>query len=223
MEFFKELFDILLHTDEHLRELIENHGNWTYLVLFGIVFCETGLVVTPFLPGDSLLFACGAFAALEMLNIWAVMGLLATAAILGDTVNYWIGHRLRGAVASGKRIRFVKPKHLEKAKQFYEKHGGKAIVLARFVPIVRTFVPFVAGVGVMEYRRFMIYNVTGAVLWVLVCVGAGYLFGNLPFVRDNFEIVVLGIIAVSVMPIVVEAVKEWRARRAARVKTAAGA
>ncbi|MBL8235439.1 MAG: DedA family protein, partial [Bryobacterales bacterium] len=177
-------------------------GIWTYAVLFAIIFCETGLVVTPFLPGDSLLFAAGAFAALapETLQIGALLILLSVAAILGDTLNYWLGRWVGPRAFSGK-IRFLKQEHLDKTQRFYEKHGGMTIILARFVPIIRTFAPFVAGVGAMNYGQFLYYNIVGGIAWVVICTGAGYLLGNIPIIKENFEIMVLAIVAVSVLPL----------------------
>jgi membrane-associated protein len=208
MEALRHLIDIFLHLDKHLQPILETYGGWTYLLLFAIVFCETGLVVTPFLPGDSLLFAAGAFAAAGSLSVWALLAVLMVAAVLGDTVNYWVGHFLGARLLAMKRL--IKPKHLAYTHEFYEKYGGKTIIIARFVPIVRTLAPFVAGVGRMSYRRFMSFNVIGGVAWVAVCTFAGYLFGNLPFVRKNFSLVVLVIIALSLVPAVVEVI---RARR----------
>lgn len=209
-----QLIDIALHLPKHLDAFVQAHGAWTYAVLALIVFCETGLVVLPFLPGDSLLFAAGAIAARGGISVWVVGGILILAAVVGDAVNYAIGRLLSDRVMSGKRIPFVKPSHIERTHAFMEKYGAKAIVLARFVPIVRTFAPFVAGVGRMNYARFTTYNIAGGVLWVLVCVGAGYFFGNLPWVQKNFELVVVGIIIVSVLPMGVEVV--LAKRRAAR-------
>ncbi len=213
MEILKHLLDFVLHLDKHLRPIIQEYGAWTYLILFAIVFCETGLVVTPFLPGDSLLFAAGAFAANGSLSIWVLVGILIVAAVLGDTVNYWVGHFLGHRLLNSKRFRVIKPEHLAYTHEFYEKYGGKTIILARFVPIVRTFAPFVAGLGSMSYGRFMSYNVIGGVAWVLICTVAGYLFGNLPVVQENFSLVVLMIIVLSLLPAVWEI---WRARQAGR-------
>ncbi|MCA1790293.1 MAG: DedA family protein, partial [Thioalkalivibrio sp.] len=184
-------------------------GTWTYAILFLIIFCETGLVVMPLLPGDSLLFAAGTFAALGSLDPWILCGLLITAAILGDTVNYWIGKSIGPRAFSG-NVRFLKKEYLEKTQRFYEKHGGKTIILARFVPIVRTFAPFVAGVGTMNYGRFLAYNVIGAIVWVMMFVWLGYLFGNIPVVKERFSLVILAIILLSVLPIVFEMYKGWR-------------
>jgi len=209
MEFLKEVLDFVLHLDKHLSPIIQEYGAWTYLLLFLIVFCETGLVVTPFLPGDSLLFAAGAFAASGSLSIWVLMAILFVAAVLGDTVNYWVGHFLGHRLLNAKR-RLIKPEHLAYTHEFYEKYGGKTIIIARFVPIVRTIAPFVAGLGTMSYGRFMSYNVIGGAAWVLICTLAGYLFGNLPFVQKNFSLVVLMIIFLSLLPAVWEV---WRARR----------
>lgn len=213
MELLRQIFDLLLHLDRHLREIIAAYGGWTYGILFLIVFCETGLVITPFLPGDSLLFAAGAFAATGALRLEWVLLLLAAAAILGDTVNYRIGAGLRHRLADQGRLPFVKPEHLQRTHAFYEKYGAKTIIIARFVPIVRTFAPFVAGVGEMNYRTFIAYNVIGGVGWVLICTLAGYFFGNLPFVQDNFSLVILAIIALSIVPALFEL---WRARRRRR-------
>lgn len=210
MDLLTYFIDFFLHLDRHLAELIGRYGPWTYGILFLIVFCETGLVVTPFLPGDSLLFAAGTFAALGTLHPFVLFVLLTLAAILGDTVNYWIGARIGPRAFSGK-VRFLNQTHLRKTEAFYEKHGGKTIVIARFVPIIRTFAPFVAGIGTMAYPRFLAYNVIGAVLWVGLFVYGGYLFGNIPLVRQNFSLVIVAIILVSVLPIALE----WlRARRA---------
>lgn len=215
MEFLKWCTDLVLHVDEHLKAVIDACGGWTYAVLFLIIFCETGLVVTPFLPGDSLLFAAGALAALapDTLSIWWLLAVLTTAAILGDTVNYWIGKWVGPRAFSGK-IRFLKQAHLIRTQEFYEKHGGKAIVLARFVPIVRTFAPFVAGVGLMNYRQFLFYNVIGGVAWVATCTSAGYFFGNRPFVKEHFELVVMAIVLISVLPLGWEMHVERRRRAA---------
>ncbi len=205
MDLLKTALDIFLHIDEHLAEIIQTYNAWTYGLLFLVIFLETGVVVTPFLPGDSLLFAAGALAALDgsPLSIGLVWVLVFIAAVLGDTVNYWIGHRI-GRRAFEQNIRFLKREYLERTQAFYDKHGGKAIVLARFVPIVRTFAPFVAGVGTMSYGRFIGYNVVGGLLWTVLFTFMGYFFGNIPFVKHNFEFVVLGIILVSVLPMVVE-------------------
>jgi membrane-associated protein len=209
MDWVKPFVDLFLHLDTHLGQVISQYGTWTYLILFLIVFCETGLVITPFLPGDSLLFAAGTFAALGDLDVRLMILLLVVAAILGDTVNYWVGAAIGPRAFQGNH-RFLKKEHLDRTHAFYEKHGGKTIILARFVPIIRTFAPFVAGVGAMSYGRFLTYNGVGAILWVALLVLAGYFFGNIPVVRENFTIVILAIVAISVMPIAVEAVRERR-------------
>jgi membrane-associated protein len=207
--------DLFLHVDRHLAELVARHGAWIYGILFLIVFAETGLVVTPVLPGDSLLFAVGALGARGALDVVLASALLAAAAILGDTVNYALGHYLgpRVLVARGREgfwERALNRKHLDRTHEFFEKHGGKAVVLGRFVPIVRTFVPFVAGAGSMSYPSFITYNVLGGLAWVGICVGAGYAFGNVPIVRDNFSLVAIGIVAVSILPMVVEYIRSRR-------------
>jgi membrane-associated protein len=199
--------DFFLHAENHLVWFIQNYGVWIYALLFAIVFCETGLVVTPFLPGDSLLFAVGALAAQNFMDWKIIAPLLLIAAVLGDAVNYAIGKWIGPKVFHFEASRFFKKDYLMKAHGFYEKYGGRAIILARFVPIVRTFAPFVAGVGSMTYPKFFLYNVVGAVLWVGLFVGGGYFFGGLPIVQKNMKLVILGIIVVSVLPIVFEAVK----------------
>ncbi|MDT8307014.1 MAG: DedA family protein [Anaerolineae bacterium] len=214
MEFLETIIDIFLHIDVHLDSIIRAYGIWTYALLFGIIFMETGFVVTPFLPGDSLLFAAGTFAALGSLNVGLLFLLLFGAAVLGDTVNYWIGHRL-GVSIFEKNHRFLKKEYLERTEAFYAKHGGKTIVLARFVPIVRTFAPFVAGVGTMAYGRFIVYNVFGAFVWTGLFLSLGYFFGNIPFVRHNFELVIPAIILLSVLPMVVEYVRARSGRNQA--------
>jgi len=204
MDLAQWFVDFFLHLDKHLAEVIQAYGAWTYALLFAIVFLETGLVVTPLLPGDSLLFAAGSFAALGALDVGTIFLLLSAAAILGDTVNYAIGAYLGPKVFHYPKSRFFNPDHLRKTHEFYERYGGKTIVIARFVPIIRTFAPFVAGIGAMSYARSLSYNVVGGILWVAVCVFAGYFFGNLPFVKANFSLVILAIILVSLMPAVVE-------------------
>ncbi|MEN8172657.1 MAG: VTT domain-containing protein, partial [Chloroflexota bacterium] len=185
MQWITAFIDLFLHLDEYLSLVISQYGVWTYAILFLVIFMETGFVVTPFLPGDSLLFAAGSFAALGVLNPWMLFGLLFVAAVLGDTVNYWIGHSIGPRAFSG-NLRFLKKEHLDRTSAFYEKHGGKTIVLARFVPIIRTFAPFVAGVGIMDYVKFITYNVVGGFVWVALFIFGGYYFGNLPFVAKNF-------------------------------------
>jgi membrane-associated protein len=209
MDFLRQALDVFLHLDHHLAQIIERFGAGSYLILFLIIFAETGLVVTPFLPGDSLLFAAGTFAALGSFNVVLLMTLLLVAAILGDSVNYWIGARIGPPAFSG-RVRFLKREHLVRTQAFYEKHGGKTILLARFIPIIRTFAPFVAGVGRMSYGRFLAYNVAGAVLWVPLFVLAGFFFGNIPAVRANFTLVILAIIALSLLPVLVEFLRSRR-------------
>lgn len=204
------MLDLILHLDRHLHDLTAEYGVWTYAILFAIVFCETGLVVTPFLPGDSLLFAAGAIASLGSLDVWIVGFLLVCAAILGDTVNYHLGMYLGPKVLRSESNWLFNRKHLDRTHAFFERYGGKTIILARFVPIVRTFAPFVAGVGAMRYRRFLAYNVVGGVIWVGGFVTAGYLFGQLPFIKKNFSLVILGIIFVSLLPMVYE---YWQSRR----------
>ena len=214
MEFFAQVIDFIVHIDVHLDQIIRSYGGWTYGILFAIVFCETGLVVMPILPGDSLLFAVGAFSARGSLDLALVLGLLTVAAILGDTVNYWIGHLVGPKVFHRDDVRFLNRKYLERTHQFYEKYGGKTIIIARFVPIVRTFAPFVAGVGAMSYGRFLLYNVVGGVLWIFLFVLGGYFFGNIPIVRRNFTFVILAIIVLSIMPAVFEYLRHRRKPRA---------
>jgi membrane-associated protein len=201
MDWIWSLVEPFLHLDEHLQVLIEQYGVWVYAIVFVIIFCETGLVVTPFLPGDSLLFAVGTFAASGSLDLLALIGLLIVAAVLGDTVNYSCGAALGPRVFRAEDHWFFRKEHLLRTQRFYERHGGKTIVLARFLPIVRTFAPFVAGVGQMRYRRFLGYNIAGGIIWVLVFVLSGYAFGNVPIVRENFELVAVGIVAVSLLPL----------------------
>jgi len=206
MDLISNLFDLFLHLDEHLSAVIQTYGTWTYLILFLIIFMETGLVVTPFLPGDSLLFAAGTFAGMGALNIYVLLILLSAAAILGDTVNYWIGHYIGPRAFSGE-VRFLKKEYLDRTHEFYERHGGKTIIIARFIPIIRTFAPFVAGIGAMSYGRFITYNVIGGVAWVTGFTLAGYFFGQVPFVQENFTYVVVAIILISVMPAVIEVIR----------------
>jgi len=206
MEILNSFFELFLNLDKHLFSLVTEYKNWTYLILFCIIFFETGLVVTPFLPGDSLLFAAGAIAALGILNIWILIGLMCIAAILGDSVNYSTG-KFFGAKVFERNYRFIKKEYLYRTHEFYEKHGGKTIIIARFIPIIRTFAPFIAGVGSMNYLRFISFNIFGGILWVFICSFGGYFFGNLPFVKDNFSVVVLAIIFFSLLPMVVEYIK----------------
>ncbi|MEB5972429.1 DedA family protein [Pantoea dispersa] len=215
MEFIHFIVDFILHIDVHLAELVAQYGVWIYAILFLILFCETGLVVTPFLPGDSLLFVAGALAALpgNDLNVHLMVTLLVIAAILGDAVNYTIGRLFGEKLFSNPNSKIFRRSYLDKTHAFYDRHGGKTIILARFVPIVRTFAPFVAGMGHMSYRHFALFNVTGALLWVLLFSYAGYLFGDLPVVQENLKLLIVGIIIVSVLPGVIEV---WRHRRQAR-------
>jgi membrane-associated protein len=207
MELINRLIDLFLHLDKHLTEVIGQYGGWTYLILFLIVFCETGLVVTPILPGDSLLFAAGALAALGSLNVFWLFVLLSIAAIAGDTINYWAGHWVGPKIFSRENVRFLNKKHLERTHAFYEKYGGKTIIIARFIPIVSTFAPFVAGIGSMTYGRFIAYNVIGGIAWVGICVFAGYFFGNLEIVKKNFSLVIIAIVLISVLPMAVEFIR----------------
>ena len=213
MEYIQALIDFILHIDKHLADIISQYGTLTYVILFLIIFCESGLVVTPFLPGDSLLFAAGALAANPAmgLNVHLIVVLLIIAAILGDTVNYHVGKYIGPKAFSGK-VKFIKKEYLEKTQAFYHKHGGKTIIYARFVPIVRTFAPFVAGIGTMNYSRFISFNVIGALIWVIVFTYLGYLFGDLPFVQGNFSKIIIVIILVSVLPIVWEMIKARRSK-----------
>ncbi len=208
------VLDFLLHADTHLANLVQRYGATAYAILFAIIFAETGLVVTPFLPGDSLLFAAGALAATGALRLELLVPVMIAAAVLGNAVNYMVGRRtahLFHLDAPDTRVhRWIKREYVQRAHEFFERHGGRAVVLARFVPIVRTFLPFVAGGAGMSYRAFTIYNVTGCLLWVGICVGAGYLFGNIPVIKDNFALVAIGIVGVSVLPMVVELVKARR-------------
>jgi len=216
MQIVSELVDFILHLDVHLNAIIQNFGIWTYLILFLIIFLETGVVVTPFLPGDSLLFAAGSFAALGSLNVWVLFVTLTLAAILGDTLNYWIGHYIGPRAFSG-NVRFLKKVYIDRTHGFYERHGGKTIILARFIPIIRTFAPFVAGIGAMDYPRFFFFNVIGAILWVSLFTFGGYFFGNLAFVQDNFTIVILAIIVISVLPGVFEFLRDkYKTRKEAK-------
>lgn len=210
MELLTTLFDIALHLDRHLQVLVANYGAWVYLILFLIIFCETGLVVTPFLPGDSLLFVAGTVAAAGGMNIHLLVVLLIIAAILGDAVNYGVGHYIGPRVFKSKESRWLNPRHLERAHAFYEHHGGKTIIIARFVPIIRTYAPFVAGAASMSYPKFALYNITGAVLWVVSLGYAGYFFGNIPVIKNNLTVVIIIIIILSIMPGVVEYLRHRR-------------
>ncbi|HTL52508.1 MAG TPA: DedA family protein [Planctomycetota bacterium] len=205
MQMFLDLLDVVLHLDRYMGDIVAQYGLWTYAILFIIIFLETGIVITPFLPGDSLLFAAGAIVPIcPSLNIGVVFLVIVSAAILGDTVNYHIGRWMGPKVFSRPSSRLLSQKHLERAQQFYEKHGGKTIVLARFIPVIRTFAPFVAGIGRMDYTRFLIYNIAGGVSWAAILVFAGYFFGQMPWVKNNFSLIVLAIIVISVLPLAIE-------------------
>jgi membrane-associated protein len=210
VELIAQLIDFFLHLDKYLDQIIRNYGVWTYAILFLIIFCETGFVVTPFLPGDSLLFACGTFAAKGSLDLWLLALLLSIAAVLGDTVNYWIGAYIGPKAFHREDSRFFKKQHLQRTHEFYEKYGGKTIILARFMPIIRTFAPFVAGIGKMSYRKFLAYNVIGGVIWIVSFLVLGYKFGSYPVVKSNFSLVILAIIILSVLPSVVEIIRHRR-------------
>lgn len=214
MDIIKFLIDFVLHIDEHLVDLTNQYGIWIYAIIFIIVFCETGLVVTPFLPGDSLLFAAGAIIALpeSQLNIFIMGAVVIVAAIVGDTTNYHIGKAF-GDTVFKKESRFIKKEYLLKTQAFYEKHGGKTIIYARFIPIIRTFAPFVAGIGVMNYKKFISYNVFGGILWTILFLGAGFLFGNISFIKNNFSLVILIIIAISLVPVFLELFKAWMGKK----------
>ncbi|MCJ7734655.1 MAG: DedA family protein [Anaerolineales bacterium] len=219
MEVIKFLIDFVLHMDVYLKDIISNYGVWTYGILFFVIFMETGFVVTPFLPGDSLLFAAGTFAsaAVGALNPIYLFLLLTTAAIIGDTVNYAIGAYIGPKAFSGE-LKFLKQEHLEKTQTFYEKHGGKAIILARFIPIIRTFAPFVAGIGTMKYGKFISYNVIGGISWVAIFLSLGYFFGNIPFVQKNFELVIFAIIFISFIPPILELFKARKENKEAKAE-----
>jgi membrane-associated protein len=212
MKFVLYIIDFILHIDVHLGALITQYGTLTYAILFGIIFIETGLVFFPFLPGDSLLFAAGAFSALGSLNIFIVIPLLMLAAVLGDTVNYWIGHFFGEKLIANPRIP-IKKEHIEETQKFFTKHGGKTIILARFVPIVRTFAPFVAGIGKMHYGQFISFNVIGGISWVLLGTTLGYFFGNIPVVKDNFSVIILVIVLISVIPMLIPLIKKTIKKR----------
>lgn len=212
MNVISHLIDLILHLDKYLGEIIQNYGTWTYLIMFFMIFMETGFVVTPFLPGDLLIFAAGAFAGLGYLKVGILFAVLALAAIAGDTANYWIGHFIGPRAFSG-NVRFLKKEYLDRTHAFYEKYGGKTIILARFIPIIRTFAPFVAGVGAMTYPKFIAYNVIGGLAWVALFTFGGYFFGNLPVVQENFTFVILAIIFISILPAIIEVI---RSRQEAR-------
>ncbi len=216
MEFISRVIDIIVHLDKYLSKLIQDYGLWTYVILFAVIFVETGFVVMPFLPGDSLLFAAGTFAALKALNIWWLFLLLSAAAVLGDTINYWVGHFIGPKVFTKEKSRFFKREYLERTHRFYEKYGAETIIIARFVPIIRSFAPFVAGIGSMTYWKFISYNVIGGVGWVAVFVFGGYFFGNIPFVKNNFGMVIIAIIIISTIPAAVEFFRHRREARQAK-------
>jgi membrane-associated protein len=213
MELLQQLIEFVLHIDKYLYDICVLYGVWVYAILFVIVFCETGFVVTPFLPGDSLLFAVGSLAAIGALDPWVAISLLIVAAFAGDTVNYWIGHFVGPKVFHKEHVRFLNKEYLERTHQFYEKHGGKTIIIARFLPIIRTFAPFVAGIGSMTYPRFMTYNLSGGVLWVLLFVLGGYFFGNVPLVKQNFSLVIVALVLIPGIPALVEFTRHLLARR----------
>lgn len=210
MALISTAWDLVIHLDRHLNGVIQDYGTWTYLILFLIIFCETGLVVTPILPGDSLLFAVGTFAASGALDLGLVLSLLSVAAVAGDTVNYAIGYRMGPQIFRKEGVRFLNREYLDRTHQFYERHGAKTIVIARFVPIIRTFAPFVAGIGQMRYARFAAYNVVGGVVWITALVLGGYGFGNIPVVRQNFTLVIFAIIGLSILPGVIEILRQRR-------------
>jgi membrane-associated protein len=216
VEWLAAFVDLIVHLDEHLLWVAQNYGAWIYAVLFLIVFCETGLVVTPFLPGDSLLFVAGTIAGAGEMNVHLMAGLLVLAAVLGDSVNYAIGHYLGPRVFRYEDSWFFRRAYVERTHAFFERHGGKTIVLARFLPIVRTYAPFVAGIGRMEYGRFLLFNLTGALLWVVLLTYAGYVFGNVPVIKDNLTLVILGIILLSISPGIIEVARQRAAARARR-------
>jgi membrane-associated protein len=207
MEFLSKVVDFVLHLDVHLSALIQQYGLWTYVILFVVIFCETGLVVTPFLPGDSLIFAAGTFAARGDLNVLGLFLILSAAAVLGDTANYWIGKIIGPKVFQKENSRIFKKAYLERTHNFYEKYGAETIIIARFVPIVRTFAPFVAGIGRMSYGKFLSYNIIGGIGWVALFTFGGYFFGNIPFVRKNFSLVIIVIIIISLLPAAIEILK----------------
>ena len=210
MDIIQKILDIALHLDKYLSAIIQQYGIWTYAILFVVIFVETGFVVMPFLPGDSLLFAAGTFAALKALKVGWLILILSAAAIIGDTVNYWVGHHVGPKVFCKEEARFFKKEYLDRTHAFYEKHGGKTIIIARFVPIIRSFAPFVAGIGRMSYGRFLAFNVIGGIGWVVLLVGAGYFFGTIPLVKENYSLAIVAIIAISTVPIAVEYLKHRR-------------
>lgn len=220
MEWGKYLIDFVLHLDTHLYGLVSTYGLWVNVLLFVIVFAETGFVATPFLPGDSLLFAAGAIAATGALNVYALFAILAVAAILGDTANYWIGYYIGPKVFRKHKSLFFNPEYLERTNRFFEKYGGKTIIIARFIPIIRTFAPFVAGIGRMSYFRFALYNVLGGIFWVPIFICIGYFLGNLPIIKENFSLMIVAIIIISFIPAIIEYFKHRRERKETAKKLA---
>jgi len=216
MELLKQFIDLVLHLDQHLAELVNQYQSWTYGILALIIFCETGLVVTPFLPGDSLLFAVGALASKGRLDVTLVVALLALAAIVGDSVNYWIGRTVGPRVFASQNSRWFNRSYLERTHAFYEKYGGKTLILARFMPIIRTFAPFVAGIGKMTYLKFLAYSVSGGILWISLLTYAGYFFGEIPIVKRNFSLVIVAVIAISLLPAVIEFLRARRGGKASK-------
>ena len=215
MEYITQFIELFLHLDKSLSTVIQTYGSTTYIILFLVILCETGLVVLPFLPGDSLLFAAGAFAAKGDINIATLFMILCVAAILGDSINYEVGRLIGPRIAQREKSRYVNKEHIAKTHQFYEKFGAKTIIIARFIPIIRTFAPFVAGLGTMSYKKFLQYNVIGGVAWVAICLFAGYLFGNIPLVKQNFTAVIFAIIIVSILPAVIEYIRHRSITKAA--------
>ena len=215
MGFLQDLLEFVLHLDRHLFDLCTQYGAWVYSILFAVVFCETGFVVTPFLPGDSLLFAVGSLAAINALDLPSSLVLLILAAVLGDTMNYWIGNYVGPKVFNKEKSRFLNREYLVRTNQFYERHGGKTIIIARFLPIIRTFAPFVAGIGHMRYRRFLMFNFVGGAAWVVLFISAGYFFGSVPFVKNNFSLVIIALILIPGIPSLVEIIRmQLRKRKA---------
>ena len=218
MEFIQSLLEFILHLDRHLFDLCSQYGTWVYAILFGIIFCETGFVVTPFLPGDSLLFAVGSLAAINALDYPSVVALLIGAAILGDNTNYWIGNYVGPKVFHQEQSRFLNKEYLFRTHRFYERHGGKTVIIARFLPIIRTFSPFVAGIGTMRYRRFLLFDTIGGVTWVCVFVTAGYFFGSAPIVKNNFSLVIIALVLIPGIPSVVEVIRMQLRKRKAKAE-----
>jgi membrane-associated protein len=222
MEFLQQIIDFVLHIDKHLFDICTQYGIWVYAILFTIIFCETGFVITPFLPGDSLLFAVGSLAAISALDLWISIILMIIAAFAGDTANYWIGHYIGPKVFHKENVRFLNKEYLERTHRFYEKHGGKTIVIARFLPIIRTFAPFVAGIGSMTYPRFMLYNLSGGMLWVLLFILGGYFFGSVPIVKNNFSVVIILLVLIPGIPAAFEFIRHLLERRAKRKLSKSG-